>query len=310
MINKVIVTNHLGESIELELKFPEKSGFFIREDGIVGLTPPKANINLTENSNIDRATYNSAKANARNIVFSLGFLEKPTIEATRLKSYKYFPIKRRIRIVVETDARLCETYGYVESSEPSIFSSAQGSNISVLCPDAYLYSLVRQVTSFSGTVPLFQFPFSNEAVFADGLWSYQPNIQFGAIEINPRKSILYEGDVPVGIMVYLTITGSPGDVEIINITGRTAMLIDDSRVYMLTGGYMQPGDEIIISTIRGSKFIYLERNGEFFNILNAIGRNVSWFQLDRGDNVFAYTAVNGIASLQFRLENQIAYEGV
>ena len=46
MIKSVTVTNYLGESIKLELGFPEKSGFLIQS--IDGLGPPKADIHKTE----------------------------------------------------------------------------------------------------------------------------------------------------------------------------------------------------------------------------------------------------------------------
>jgi len=51
MINSITVTNHLDESVKLELRFPEKSGFLVQ--GVTGLGPSKANINSTELSTTD-----------------------------------------------------------------------------------------------------------------------------------------------------------------------------------------------------------------------------------------------------------------
>jgi hypothetical protein len=68
MIKSVTVTNYLGESIKMELGFPEKSGFLIQN--IDGLGPGKATINLTQFATSDGSLFNSAKLNERNIVFT------------------------------------------------------------------------------------------------------------------------------------------------------------------------------------------------------------------------------------------------
>ena len=111
MIRAVTVTNYLGESKRFELAFPEKSGFAVQS--ISGLGPSKADINTTEISTNDGSLYNSARVNSRNIVMSLKLMFTPQIEDTRQDSYKYFPIKKRVTLLIETDNRICETYGYV-----------------------------------------------------------------------------------------------------------------------------------------------------------------------------------------------------
>jgi hypothetical protein len=131
MIKSITITNHLNESIKLELGFPERSGFLIQE--ISGLGPVKADINVSELSNIDGSIYNSARLPSRNIVFKLVLLESPTIEDTRQKSYKYFPIKKRVRLLIETTNRTAEIFGYVESNEPIIFSRQETTQISIVC---------------------------------------------------------------------------------------------------------------------------------------------------------------------------------
>ena len=181
MIRSVTITNDLAESVVLELRSPEQSGFFIR--GIEGLGPAKAVINTRESLSSDGAFYNSARLNARNIVFNLGFLENLTIEETRQSSYKYFPIKKRIEILIETDRRFGKAFGYVESNEPDIFSNDEGSVVSVLCPDPYFYSLETFEVDFSSVVGGFTFPFSNESLT-------QKLIEFGNILTTTEKNII------------------------------------------------------------------------------------------------------------------------
>src|SRR5574339_645339 len=113
MINSITITNHRSESVVLELRSPESSGLFIQ--GVDGLGPSKATINTSESLSLDGSTFNSARKEQRNIVLKLGFLENPTIEDSRQSTYKYFPLKKRIKLTIETDNKTVQTFGYVES---------------------------------------------------------------------------------------------------------------------------------------------------------------------------------------------------
>lgn len=304
MIKSVTITNHLDESIKLDLFNPEESGFIIKN--IDGLGPVKANINFKELATNDGAIDNSARLSSRNIVMSLQFIESPTIEETRLKSYKYFPIKRNIKILIETDNRICETIGRVEANVPTIFSNAEGCQISILCPNPYFYSAGENganQTIFYGTDPLFEFPFSNESLTED-------LIEFGSIENRTEGTIYYDGDAEIGITIRIHAVGEAEGLVIYNTRTREIMRIDDDKLKNLIGSGIQAGDEITITTSRGEKGIYMLRSGVTTNILNSLEKPIKWFQLLKGDNTFAYTASAGLTNLQFRIENKVIYEGV
>lgn len=304
MIKSVTVTNHLDESIKLDLFNPDESGFIIKN--IDGLGPVKANINFKELATNDGSIDNSARLSSRNIVMSLQFIESPTIEETRLKSYKYFPIKRNIKILIETDNRICETIGRVEANVPTIFSNAEGCQISILCPNPYFYSAGENVanqTIFYGTDPLFEFPFSNESLTED-------LIEFGSIENRTEGTIYYDGDAEIGITIRIHAVGEAEGLVIYNTRTREIMRIDDNKLKSLIGSGIQAGDEITITTSRGEKGIYILRSGVKTNILNSLEKPIKWFQLLKGDNTFAYTASAGLTNLQFRIENKVIYEGV
>lgn len=130
MIRAITVTNYLGDSIRLELARPELSGFVVRS--ITGLGPGKANINMTEVATNDGSLFNSSRISSRNIVISLKYLWKDSIEDVRQLSYKYFPLKKKCSLVIETDNRKVEIEGYVESNDPNIFSSNEESDISII----------------------------------------------------------------------------------------------------------------------------------------------------------------------------------
>lgn len=304
MIKSVTITNHLDESIKLDLFNPEESGFIIKS--IEGLGPVKANINFKELATNDGSIDNSARLSSRNIVMSLQFMENPTIEETRLKSYKYFPIKRNIKFLIETDSRICETIGRVETNVPTIFSNAEGCQISILCPNPYFYSAGENGTNqtiFYGTEPLFEFPFSNESLTED-------LIEFSSIENRTEGTIYYDGDAEIGITIQIHAVGEAEGLVIYNTKTREIMRINDDKLKSLMGSGIQAGDEITITTSRGEKGIYMLRSGITTNILNSLEKPIKWFQLSKGDNTFAYTASSGLTNLQFRIENKVIYEGV
>lgn len=302
MIHSVTVTNYLGDSIELELKRPEKSGFYIKS--IDGLGPGKSDINVTDISTGDGGLFNSARLQPRNIVLTLGFLMKQTIEDVRQSSYKYFPIKRGVNLRIETDNRTLEIDGYVESNEPNIFSENEDTDISIICPNPYFYSSGDgNTTLFSGIEPMFKFPFSNESLT-------EKLIMMGSIENKSEQNIIYEGDVEIGITITIHAVGSASGITIYNINTREQMSINSTKLEQLTGSDIVNGDDIIISTVQGSKSITLTREGATTNILNCLDKNSDWFVLSKGDNIFAYTAEEGAQNLQFKVENKIAYEGV
>lgn len=304
MLKRFVITNHLGESITLDLLHPEYSGFIVKK--VDGLGPVKANINFTELATNDGSIDNSARLESRDIVFDLIFLDDPSIEENRLKSYKYFPVKRKIKILVETDNRLCETSGRVELNEPAIFEKQTGCQISIRCPNSYFYSSgVKgiQNTVFNSVTPLFSFPFSNPSL-------NQKLIQFGRISQRSEANILYDGDSEIGITIKIHAKGLVEKLAIYNITTREKIQLNDAKINTLTGEKITAGDDIIIRTTKGEKGAILIRGGIEYNILNALDRPIIWFSLNKGDNLFSYIADYGLSNVNLSIENKTLYEGI
>lgn len=307
MIYSLAVTNFLGDRIRLELGKPENTGFLIKS--ITGLGPVKANVNTTEVATNDGSMFNSARLSQRNIVIQMVFVNSiygEDIEEIRQKSYKYFPIKKSVELVVETDNRYVRTTGYIESNEPDIFSKQEGTQISIICPDPYFYSASEDgdnVTDFYSIDPMFEFPFSNESLT-------EPLLVFGEIQIKTEGVITYSGDSEIGVMIYIHAIGPAEHINIYSTETREVMTIDTAKLEKLTGRGLIAGDDIVINTLKGEKSITLVRDGVSYNILNCLDKNTDWFTLVKGDNIFAFTADSGVTNLQFRIENKVIYEGV
>ena len=307
MIYSIVVTNYLGDRIKLELGKPDVSGFLIKS--ISGLGPAKANVNTTEVSTNDGSLFNSARLSQRNIVLDMVFINTvygESIEDLRQKSYKYFPLKKSVELTIETDNRYVKTTGYVESNEPNIFSSQEGTQISIICPDPYFYSAGEDgnnVTNFYSIDPMFEFPFSNESLD-------EPLLVFGEIQIKTEGVITYHGDSEIGVMIYIHAIGPATNINIYNTETREVMRINTEKISSLTGTGIVASDDIVINTAKGEKSITLIREGVSYNILNCLDKNTDWFMLAKGDNIFAFTADSGVTNLQFRVENKVIYEGV
>lgn len=292
MIKSIRVVNHLDESLLMELGFPERSGFIVEH--VDGLGASNANVNVTELSTSDGALYNSARVNTRNITMTLRFLGTPSIEDTRQKTYKYFPIKKNIQLIFETDNRISVIKGYVESNEARIFNQETGTLISVICPDPFFYSLQKNITVFSGVEAAFEFPFSNESLD-------ESRLEMGRINNYTEQNVFYSGDMGIGVNILIHAVGPVSNISIYNTQTREAMKLNLELI---------SGDDLMISTIKGAKQVILLRAGNFINAVNYLDKTSDWFELSKGDNVFTYLADSGVENLQFVVQNQVRYEGI
>lgn len=307
MLKNVKITNYLGKSMTYTFEQPtidDDSGLLITE--IEGLGPVKANINMTTLATADGDIFNSSRLEGRNLVIHARFTYASTIEEARLMSYMYFPIGHKLTFHIETDNRIAETEGYVESNEPNIFSEESDVQISVLCESPYFLSVDKEgnkQTNFSNVIAEFEFPFSNESLT-------EPLLEFGLIVNKKENTVYYDGDAETGCIIQLHAIGNVENVNIYNIKTGEKMVLDTDKLETLTGDKLIYGDTITINTIKGRKSITLLRNGVSTNILNILGKDSDWFQLAKGDNLFAYTAEYGEANVQFIVQSQIIYEGV
>lgn len=302
MIKSIKVTNPKGESLVLDLFHPEKSGLIVRS--ISGLGPPKANINSTDLATADGALYSSARASTRNIVFNLQFMFAPTIEDSRQLTYKYFPLKKLVKIEVETDNRSLETSGYVESNSPDIFSREETTQISIICLDPFFYDPNPSVTQFATVTPTFEFPFSNES-------TSESLIEFGTINLDTRSTIDYVGDVDTGVLITIHALGSvSGSLTIYNVETQEKMVIDLAKIKTLIGKDYGSGDDIIISTVSGDKYVQVLHDGKYTNAIAAIEKLADWFQVSVGRNIFNFTVTKGIENLVMSFSYRNAYGGI
>ena len=280
MIEMVNITNEINDSLDLILTDPYQSGIAIT--GIDGIGASKATVNTREGASFDGSLFNSAKLDERNIVLNLQIVGVD-VEEIRNKIYRLCTPKKQITVTIKTDLKTCAIDGIVESCEPDIFSQNETVQVSIICPQP-LFRRVdangKQTESFSSLISLFEFPF-------EGSFEVD-NINLGEIEKFISKTVYYNGEEDTGMIINVHALAPVSLLEIYNINTREKISIDMNKLEQFTGSGLKTGDDIIINTNRGNRYIHLLREGKTYNILSCANKDLSWFQLKKGDNIFTY----------------------
>ena len=277
------VENHIGEALELTGN-PDYTVYKID-----GLNPPQATINTSVNTTTDGSSINSVRLENRNIVIYMTI--EGDVEANRINLYKYFPVKKMVRLYFSNSSRDVYIDGTVELIECDLFTNKQVAQISIICPKVYFKAVDELITVFSDISALFEFPFSIS----------KTGIEFSAVTANIRKSIVNTGDVDTGIIINLFARGTVVNPVIYDVSKRTHIRLNFT---------MQAGDTIVINTNVREKAIELIRHGVNSNAMGYMVQSSTWFVLEAGDNIFAYDAESGTNNLQLTFTTAVLYSGV
>lgn len=310
MIKSFKVTNYLGDSIYMDIRKPEDTGFLITS--VSGITFPAAQIGLVDSA-YDGAAYSGSKIDKRNIVFTIIFYEENKIvnektgetvrldiEQLRHKCYKYFPLKKELKIEITNDSGTYYISGYVEKNESAVFTKQEGAQISVICPDPYFRSQSPEIVTLSDVIANFQFPVK-----------FEDTQEFGFIKYPRITEINYAGASDTGLTIRVEAKGAIKNFAIHDINKKQYMKILNEKIEKKTNssGIMDK-DILEINTRRGKKSITLIRNGKKYNILQSLDKNSKWLTLETGLNVFSYTADSGRANARVTFEYETSYLGV
>lgn len=281
MVNLLTVINYLGDDLSINLLNPFNVGMAITK--IEGLGPVTADIITNDSATIDGAVFNSSRLSTRNIVITMKLLGTETnnqsIEATRQEVYKYFPVKKKVWLIFETDKRSAMIDGIVESDEPDIFSDWETTQISVICPSPFFEALEQQETILPKNA------------------------------VDPT-TINYEGEVETGINILIDLSGPVTQIVLEDQTTSERLTIDTDSIATKYGAFSS-GDKIEISTVKGSKKALFKRGDNSYNIINYLDRNPSWFELRKGDNKLIYYAnTPDQNNIKVTIINKVLYEGL
>lgn len=305
MINSLMFTNYLDESLTVTLKEAEPShGLLVKS--VKGLGAVKAQINDIDLVNTDGSLFNSSRRLKRNIVAEFLFTGAD-IESVRHLTYKYFPEKKFITVRVNADHRRAEAYGYIEHNEDNIFSKEEGCQISIICDDPNFYSVEGtgyQDTKLYGAEPLFEFPFENDSLS-------ERLIEFGSVDTHGERIILYDGEIETGLLITLHFKKPISSVmKLHNLTNGETLIINLFTIPNIIGREIRSGDRLIISTVRDNLYLSYLSNGVYTNALNAIDRHSDWLSLVHGENRIYYDVQGQEDGVDIDIRNRIIFRGI
>lgn len=296
--------------LRIELARPETSGLIV--GNIDGLGPLKADLSFTKLATMDGEVLNAARLNRRDILIPLVYADSypgfTDVNITRRKVMNYFEIKSTVTLIFEMlSGKKYQISGVVQSNDVPIFTKAQGSKITVSCPNPYFIDTDTdgEITHLYGVESMFEFPFSNESLTNN-------MIEFGDIVTEGIANIDYKGDSTPGLLFKLYFTGEVHNIDIYNLTTKQQITIDTSRLAKVTGRKIGPGDVIELSTINEirKRYAKLIRDGKEYNIIGCLDKFPQWIHLQGGDNKIAVSADTGIQYINMTTTHNTLYGGV
>ena len=241
---------------------------------ITGLDEPPAQVNLTNIALLDGSKKNSTKLNTRNVVITLKL--NGDVEQNRHELYHYFRTKEDCTFYYKSALVDVFIRGIVETVECVIFSNAETMQVSIICPQPYFSSINQIVADISNHVAGFTFPFSIE---------YNDPIPFSSYVINRITNVFNSSTAETGAIVEVDLYDD--DISKVKIQNT------DTGEFIELQYDFEDGDKIIISTIKGQKYVHLLRDGTESNIFGSLQDGSKFFQLKTGDNNFSYSINDG-----------------
>ncbi len=279
---QIIIENAKGEQLNLT---KDEELMLCEVEGIYGFTNA---INTHSLANADGAFYDSSYTNVRSIAMNFALYGKP--EEQRIKLYRYFNRKGKIKFYYQSDMRKVYINGYVEDITINVHTNPVEAVVSILCPDPLFKKTESEVVYYNERIPLLTFPFSTNQT--------EP-IEFSRLEILSEQNLYNEGSAPTGLLI--TFKANSGKVV-------NPILENVNTGEKLGLNYeMQAGETIVIDTRQHYKTIMSNINGD---LLAYIIDDFKWLSVNVGDNIFRKGATSGDSNLTVRFDFEEVYDGV
>ena len=256
---------------------------------IRGLESLGATINTSKAGLMDGSMFNSSSLNERAVTVTIE--PQHPVEANRLKLYRFFQVKQYCKIYYTNGSRNIYIEGWVEQIENDLFTQSQAVQVSIICPQPFLSGLYYIAADLNRVLSLFQFPFS---IPAEG-------IEFSRIQKDYMATITNKGDAETGVEIVITAMGDIVNPVIYNADTGGSFGVNIT---------MEASDQIRISTVPGDKWVKFVHNGVESNCINKVMPNPEWFVLAAGDNIFTYSAADGVEYLAIYFQFKYKYLGV
>ena len=288
---KLIYTNNRG--VELDLLNNQDRFVIVGADNLHGIE-----LDFAESASpyIDGTSVDNVRAASRGIVLTFQFVGDVQAGVDLFTSVVK---SKQIGYLTETDenGREIRIKGVAKVPPYTRLSDACQIQLELYCGQPYWQDVEAVISQISATIDLLYLPEDGRGFPAEG-------VPFGEINIERSRTIVNDGDTSVGMAISIVALDSTSNPRISCSTGT------QNGWYMELDLDMAAGDEVIISTERGNKYITL--NGSQYvgstPILSLLTVNgADWLQLEQGENTFNITASDDTL-LYFNLAYRRRYE--
>lgn len=171
-------------------------------------------------------------------------------------------------------------------------------SLSIYCNKPYWQDIDDVIGVIDDVLSLLNFP-------VQGQYFTQAGRPFGVVNTNMTKELINDGDTITGAVFTIAATGEVVNPQINCDSG------EQIGNYMRLNLTLHDGDNVIISTIKGDKYITI--NGSIYyngtpilSYLEFQGKD--WLQLEQGTNTFTITTTSGSQNVYFNASYRRLYE--
>lgn len=171
-------------------------------------------------------------------------------------------------------------------------------SLSIYCNKPYWQDIDEVIGVIDDVLSLLNFP-------VQGQYFTQVGRPFGVVNTNMTKELINDGDAITGAVFTISATGDVVNPQINCDSG------EQLGNYMRLNLTLHDGDNVIISTIKGDKYITI--NGSIYyngtpilSYLEFQGKD--WLQLEQGTNTFTITTTSGSQNVYFNSSYRRLYE--
>lgn len=257
---------------------------------VSGLNPPSASIFTAKSPNRKGSKYNGSTLNERNMVVGIKILGD--VEKNRNALYQWIDTESYIKIYYRNKTKYVYCEGHVTDCEIDYFSDNEVVSVAIVCENPYWHDLQEISVDISAILAGFSFPF---AIDAEG-------IPFSTIRENVATSVFNTG-AETGCKIRIKCNGTVKNLVIFD--GN-----DTTRRFALNAT-LEENWLVEIDTEASPKTCkaYLP-DGTSRNMLRYIVGEPTWFTLKKGNNIFSYSADEGMTDAEISVVYTNSYLGV
>lgn len=286
-MERIVCISENGYSIEIGTGFP----FFLEET--TGIHEFSGDVSTVKSAFGVGSKFIGTSINDREITIS-GYFKSRNKQRIpqRRRLYNVFSLNQKGTLFYYEEDKQYKIDYYVKDVKIQNKFAFDPFQIDLICPSPYFTDLEETMISLSTWKKLFSFPLE----FPQGV-----GIQFGEKSQNLLAEIENESNIEIGMRIILMADNTVINPKITNVITNEEFSLNTT---------MERGDKIEISTYINNKNIYLIQGGEKHRKNNLLNFGSKFLQIHPGNNVFKFSAEDGIEDLSLEFYYYKSYEAI